>query len=174
MSRYGIIRKINGFDVLSPWLTADEAGAYCGQSGEWVRERVRRGLLVPDRPTESGKMMFLTQTLDDFLRAGGSRATVGLAPASGDARREDELDKDKGSRDLSTRYDSREMEGYRDRTGSGDQEDDLPAQDARRLDDAGCPRLEGRGEGADDPGGVAGRRHNSAQLDQLFRRRLGR
>lgn len=71
-TNYGVLRKGRRGQVLSPWLTAEEAALYCGrQSAEWVNEHVRTGELVADDQV-GGKSLFRVETLDRFLRREGT------------------------------------------------------------------------------------------------------
>lgn len=75
---YGITRETDDGLITSPWLTADEAGVYCGwETGEPIRKAVRQRELIPDRGTigRGEKMRFRIETLDAWMQ--GQSGEVG-------------------------------------------------------------------------------------------------
>lgn len=52
----------------SPWLTTEEAAAYCKISQEGIRGSEKRGQLRAHR-SESGRVRYRREDLDAFLRA---------------------------------------------------------------------------------------------------------
>ena len=63
---YGAVRHLPVKKVVTPWLTARQAAAYCCYgSAERIYKAVRAGELSPSADT--GKMLFHVDDLDEWL-----------------------------------------------------------------------------------------------------------
>lgn len=68
---YGFIRRLAAGDVVSPWLTAEEAAVYCGRNdAEYINSAVRGGRL--SQSTAKGKRMYHVARLDAFFAPSAS------------------------------------------------------------------------------------------------------
>lgn len=67
---YGAVRRIGDIEIVTPWLTAEEAAAYCGYgSAETIHKAARKGELIT---SGKGARRFHRDDLDNFLRGLGS------------------------------------------------------------------------------------------------------
>lgn len=65
MAEYGAIRRTPTSSIVSPWLNAREAAAYCGFSESTIHEKTRQGRLRARRDT--GNRRWHVEDLDEWM-----------------------------------------------------------------------------------------------------------